>query len=192
MEVPAGYGHMVIGYTHEGDPDIMINNFGVFIPDPPTVGDLENLLDAWQTCWSPWVSSVVDRSITRITLSPDDGGTIVEIDQTGTAFGNTGTAALPTSSAYICRKSAAIGGRAHRGRVFVPGVLIANVTDQGNLTPGTISGINADLEVFLSTFPHGNINSLQLLHENPATAPDLITQLSVSNRLAVMKNRYIN
>lgn len=94
-------------------------------------------------------------------LDDDDGnsGTIAPDPGKPLNGGNAGAGAT-INCAYLVHKNGAVGRRRRQGRMYLGGVGEANITEDGILSAGTVTDLNAGLSDFLD-----GINDDAILHE---------------------------
>lgn len=194
MEVPTGYANIAHVMTSVVDDDEMVNTWGVRLTSDATLADdLLAMADAWQTAWGVDVSSNILRQRIVLYQSPADGSDIVEVLFDDQEFGSVAAAPAPPNCAYIMRKTAGVGGRRHRGRCLVPGVLTGNLADNGTLNTAQVTEINGRLATFLDAFPFGGIEEMVILHSEVGFgSPDVVLTLTVASKLATTYHRYHN
>jgi len=108
-------------------------------------------------------------------------------------FANPGTGGGVGASpnvAYLVHKVTALGGRAGRGRFYLPGVGEGQIDEKGALGAAFLSALQTDLDTF-----YGNLISLDLepvvLHEpdSPITLPTAITSFVADATAATQRRR---
>lgn len=108
----------------------------------------------------------------------------------GAPGGTTGTPALP-NACLLVKKATALNGKAHRGRMYVPGLLKIDTAS----TAGVIGSTTlATFQAAFSTFRDGLAGSavpMEVLHHS-AVAPDDVTFLLVRDRVATQRRRLRN
>jgi hypothetical protein len=93
-------------------------------------------------------------------------------------------------ASYLIHKATAIGGRAGRGRFFLPGVPEGNIQPGGVLTSGVATALNATLVDFHFDLTAANMAPV-LLHspESPLSGAEQITGFSCDSRIATQRRR---
>lgn len=145
--------------------------------------------EAWITHLMPNLSDQLVLSSVMMKFGPDATGPSSEQGMAVNAGGDTAAAASPNVT-YLIRKQTALGGRAGRGRIYVPGVVENAITSAGNVETGKRGALQADIEawgVALSTlflFP-------VVLHGagSPVTVPTPITGWDVDLQAATQRRR---
>jgi hypothetical protein len=103
--------------------------------------------------------------------------------------GTVGTAASP-NTAYLIHKNTAAGGRAGRGRFFLPGVSDAKIEPNGTLASGIASDLNTALNIFHAELVAGDLPPVLLHAEgSPISTPTPITSFSCDTRAATQRRR---
>lgn len=188
MIIPVGYGLVLIEFVAAGGSDPFgLVSFGVANDNDlsaQAVGD--GVADAWQGSgiMANLSSSVATTNI-RVKLGPNDDGAFYD---RGMSIGGGGAATMaPVNTAYLLHKSTDLGGRKGRGRMYLPGVLEADVSSFGNITAGIVTAINVDAAALLSGLTT-ELVPMVLLHSD-ATAPTLVTGLQCDGIAATQRRR---
>jgi hypothetical protein len=104
--------------------------------------------------------------------------------------GGDGGAASTPGLAWLVHKTTSLGGRAGRGRMYLPGLSEADVGGDGSISETPRALLEADLATFM-----GDLTSLLLipvvLHgdESPISLPTAITSLNVDSLAATQRRR---
>lgn len=134
------------------------------------------------------ISSGVQFSGVRVKLGPADIGPTAEVS----ASVNGGGAATTTSPnvSFLVHKQGNFGGRAGRGRMYLPGVVEGSVDPNGELTSGAITGLQTLVSAFLAALESDDI-PMYLLHgaTSPLDGPTDVTSLAVDSRVATQRRR---
>jgi hypothetical protein len=142
--------------------------------------------------WVATVHTVLPGSITLdsvlVKFGPVATGPSADVaaGDTGTG-GGTGTS---PNVAILVHKVTPLGGRAGRGRMYIPGVQESEVDTSGNLTTPFVTGINAELATFWSTLNSDDTPPV-ILHNvgSPLTTPTPITDFNCDPRVATQRRR---
>lgn len=190
--VNPGFAHVAHVHSLTGDPEEMVSTYGVAVDVGTDPNGLATALH------SIWVTNVVDNLLgntyqllrTEVLVGADP-----EPLQGVFAFTEVGpnaTARAPQNCALLVQKRSALGGRANRGRMFVPGVLPeGNVNDQGMITAGTLASMQAAFDGLLSDISGamtGAVDGMVVLHES-ALDPTPVTSLVVQPLIATQRRR---
>lgn len=108
---------------------------------------------------------------TRVRIATPEG----EVVFTDTAGANGGTSgqSLPPSAAWPLTKFSAFGGRANRGRMFLPGISIAAVNSAGAIEPSSSNGMSEAMGGFLSDLADADVVPV-ILHNDTELTPTVI------------------
>jgi hypothetical protein len=133
------------------------------------------------------VSSNVVVTTVGMKFGPDATGpsTLEPANQPGTA-----TATDTPQVAVLVRKNTALGGRAGRGRLYLPGVADQQITPGGILSGGFITDLQETFDAFFDELGNTNLFPL-LLHQagSPLSTPTPITGFSVQSVIATQRRR---
>lgn len=184
--IPAGYAKATYRFT--GD--------AVNFPANVTLGiNNGDDLDA-STLASALANAMVDNILPDISnqlffesilvkLGPNDTGPFAQLD-----VGEVGGASLinvPPQVSLIVQKVTASGGRANRGRLFMPGITRDSTNQQGEVLPANLTTFQADWDAFYADVTTGATSPV-VLHSG-AGAPTEITSLNVESLLATQRRR---
>lgn len=190
--IPAGWGQA----------NLMWQAVGAIRPAEVTIGYKDAALAAapaqalrirniMNTAGLPGSAGTMNTSWTflgvRCMLMTESGPTIGEFFTTVT--GTLGSTPVPSNCAALLRKTTASGGRANRGRMFVPPSSIpeANVDQNGAILAATVTALQNSWNSFVTAMA-GDSFSLYLFHSaDPIPTP--ITALNVQTLLATQRRR---
>lgn len=191
MIIPADYAQVNLKFTGDVLPTGAEMTFGLDISAlPATLADLADAVaNAFtvENCDSDIVAGVTLSSI-LVKAGPNLTGPSVELPYAidGTASGQS----VGPNTAALIKKATNFGGRAGRGRMYLPG-LSESAVDQNGLLNGTgalvIGGHWDDFRENLATYG----TSMYLLHAegSPLSNPTAITNLSCDARVATQRRR---
>lgn len=188
--IPPGYAEVVCEFDIAGDAGPAICAFGVsvdLITDPTELA--EQIGPVWDT--TPGLllemSSTVALREVRVTVGQDGGPDAVGSAPFNLVGQDPANAATP-QVAYLLRKNTGFGGRAYRGRMFVPGVVEGNVTDAGLLDTTFRTALQAAADNFLAALDAQG-NPMVLLHTSALIAPTPVVSLVVDAKVATQRRR---
>lgn len=131
-------------------------------------------------------STVLD--LARVKFGPDATGPTFE--HAGSNQGlETGSAASSAVS-FLVRKATTFGGRAGRGRMYIPGVTEAVIGGDGAVDPAFLNVLQADLNTYHARFATNGLIPV-LLHGagSPLTTPSPIDNLTLDSTVATQRRR---
>lgn len=148
----------------------------------------EFMANAWSSEILGGQSSNITFLGTRVKFGPSETGPSAEF-----ALSSPGGAASTTVSpntAYLVRKLTALGGRAGRGRMYVPGPNETTINAAGQVEPATLEAQQDNWDAFFDGLALLNVTPV-LLHGDgaPLTTPTPITSFSVDGRVATQRRR---
>ena len=133
------------------------------------------------------VSLGVTMTSVLVKFGPNDTGksALEPANEPGVA----GNSAAP-QVAYLIHKNTDDGGRAGRGRFFLPGVPDANVNPNGTILGGTLTTMQTALDTFLANLIADDLIPV-VLHNigSPLSSPSPITSFSPDARAATQRRR---
>lgn len=111
-------------------------------------------------------------------------------EQTFSTVGGDGGAACSPGVTYLVQKVTNDGGRAGRGRWYVPGCSEADVSGNGEIDATFLAQMQSDLDAFLVSITAADLTPV-VLHgaESPLSVPSPITGLVIDNRVATQRKR---
>lgn len=154
-----------------------------------TPADLaEVLFNAWATTVITVQSPDIELRSTLVKYGPDATGP--SAIYTDTAVGGNSGQSSPPQSTLLAQKVTEMGGRAGRGRLFIPGVVDAGILAGGSLNPDTVTVFQTELNDLYALLTAGDFTPV-LLHSvgSPITTPTPITSLQVQSQSASQRRR---
>jgi len=188
--IPVDYGEsatkfVLIGTTTYG-VCVLGHSFGVGVPN--VVDGANAIHDSWQAMDVMAVLSSAWRLeevvLTIMTATGPITGTDTRSPLTGANTGNGAAANL----AYLIRKTTNQGGRAGRGRMYLPGVEETDVDAAGNFSGGILTTAATVFGDMINDFSTNDV-PLRLLHNNPALTPGVITGMAFQTQAATQRRR---
>lgn len=145
--------------------------------------------DGWDaaTPLTNWLASVVSLVALDVRWQAAPGDP-VSISRTKSQPGAVGTAATSPQVTYLLQKISGFAGRKNRGRMYLPGVVEASVSDGGVVLPATVTNLAATAAAALSNWNTSGA-PLHILHTDPADTPREVVELAVSPIVATQRRR---
>lgn len=193
MIIPAGHAQVNLVFTGTALPNGAEMTFGVDIGTiVGAISDLpQDIADLWGTSnMRALMTNETALTEVRVKVGPNDIGPTYEASPAiqGTDAGT----AVPPNAAVLITKVTAAGGRAGRGRLYLPAVDKAEVDDAGNLTGPMVAAVNTNADAFLDGLTalgtpmevfHGATSPLF------SSGPTNVTALVCQNRIATQRRR---
>lgn len=186
MIIPPGFGHVVLKFTGAAVPQGAATTFGIELQGSqfllPRAEDIQGLfIDTFDQL----ISSSVSGVSAFIKAGPTVEGPSVETSSLG-GFAASGNTAPPNVS-YIATKRTGLGGRANRGRMYIPGVPESFAGPDGVL----VSPFDVDFEVACTAFLSALavIDSPMVLLHSASSDPTPVTGLVGQTTLATQRRR---
>lgn len=137
-------------------------------------------LDAW-TCLD------CDLTTVKVKFGPDATGESAELAVTE---GGAGGAGAPPNVTYLVQKQTAFGGRAGRGRLYMPGVTEGSIGSDGVLVGATVTAIQNSFDSLQTALEAADLFPVVLHGEgSPLSVPSGITSFAVSTLAATQRRR---
>ena len=169
------YGLVILGHS-----------FGLGVPN--VVDGANAVHDTWEACGIQSVLNVAwqleEVKLTIMTATGPISGTDT---RSALAGANGGATSLP-NAAYLVRKTTDTGGRAGRGRMYVPGIEESDINGVGVFEGGIIATATTVFGDMINDFSTNDV-PLRLLHNNPAIAPSVITGMAFQLKAATQRRR---
>jgi len=190
MTIPVGYSQVNLKFTGTLYPTGAEVTYG--IEDNGSVSP-ENTAEAIGDIWAaanlaPRMTDGCDLVAILVKQGPDATGASAEI---GYSIAGTGSGdGSPPNTAILVRKVTELGGRAGRGRMFMPGVSETDAQGGGNLDSEERSNWQTVLDEVLAEHATAEIPWV-VLHGagSPLSTPTPIVALTVDSRLATQRRR---
>lgn len=151
--------------------------------------------DSANTARGAFVGSILTRlsngiSLTQTTVKWGPGDTGPTGISSVAAAGGLGTSGASPAVCYLVRKLTLDGGRAGRGKMFLPGVVEGDVGSDGAILPASAALMNTELDDFLAALIAGNLQAV-LLHgpDSPYSTPSGIVDMVVDGFAGTQRRR---
>lgn len=184
----SAYGQVNFVFSNDSNPNPAEITLGVTgdIGDGPATVDL--LAGAFADRILPFLCDDIALVATRLKIGPNDTGPSYE-NTTVTEGGDTGDG-VPANTSILVRKVTALGGRAGRGRFFLPGLRENRLDSGGNIDGTYVSDLQGALDSFYDDMAAALIVPV-VLHgaESPLSVPTAITSFSVQSRAGTQRRR---
>lgn len=190
MEIPTGFGQINWVFTGTALPTGAEVTCGVTTSDfvgTPTEAAQE-LYDLWATNIIPVQISTVVLAECRVKYGPNDTGPTGVA--TGNAAGGIGSAGIQPATALLVSKTTSFGGRAGRGRLYMPGMSESDVQEDGGVDAAYLTAAQASFDALRTDMIAAGLEP-RLLHsaDSPLSTPDLIDAFVVNATVATQRRR---
>lgn len=190
--IPAGYVLLKFVFTLVGDTEEMITTIGAESVATDAATRLASLNDQFDN----WNDNVLPRQSQSYTLQRVDGifgdasGDIPASSSSSGAPGHDTDQAVPQNTSVLVRKLTGVGGRENRGRMYVPGVTVPDVTAQGTMNTTPLANWQTAMaNLLLGIESAAQTNRAVIFHSNGALSPTIVQNLQVQSRLATQRRR---
>lgn len=190
MLIPEGYGQVNFLFTGLGVPNGAEVTLGVEmpLPTPPPDEFAETMRAIWVDRISPFQVDDVAVEGVRVKYGPNETG--VSGESLGHWGGeDSGEPEAPQVSVLV-KKITVDGGRAGRGRLYMPGIRETRI-EAGGLLNGTYKGdLQTAFDAFLQDIEDLEANAVVLHGEtSPLEEPSRILSLQVQSMVATQRRR---
>lgn len=199
MAVPPGFADVAMRTALTGDSEEFITTFGLILEQPLSQSVVDGLS---LECAAFWLNTTYGgRSGAHIPTQGEyrgirvtegnDGDPIGWESVSGAAVGVGTTTLLTQNTTYLVKKGTALGGRANRGRWYLPFVREANVSDTGVLTAATVTFLSLGCAEFLDNLETSVplfYSGMCLLHASGAT-PTPVSAITPAALCATQRRR---
>ena len=136
----------------------------------------------------PLLDNDLVLSGTHVKYGPNSTGPSADV--TGTASGDGGSQGMTPNQALLVRKNTANGGHAGRGRMYFPGLPVADFDNHGAIFGASLSTLQDAFNSLLDDIQGADITPV-LLHgqHSPLVTPSTITSFVVDSRIATQRRR---
>lgn len=190
MTIPSGYAQATWGFSGAGVPLGAVVTAGIELGGAtrtPTEIATE-LFAAFGGTIMAQLHNDVALTSCLVKFGPDETGPSGVF--AGAIAGSQTDEAMTPNVAFLVRKSTAMGGRAGRGRFYLPGVPENSANEAGVVTETAISNMQSELDDFVIEVGSADLN-LVVLHGvgSPLTTPTPVTDLQIDGRVATQRRR---
>jgi len=195
LVIPVGFGLWQFSMTHATIAHTAISGMGFSVATPPyTQANLNAALAAWATAVGPLHDAEVTYA-KAVALIGNDGPAI-RFESAGVATGGRAVVTIsPPNVTYLVKKSTAFAGRRYRGRLYLPFVNSAGVTQTGQLSGAELTILSARATAISANLLGAGTGAggLYLLHsESPLSElplPTAIVNLTAETTVATQRRR---
>lgn len=190
--IPNGYGQITWKGFHGATGQLWACTQGFSVEDVPL-----NLLNFAGDCYDAWGDNICPQQTSStallsclVKLGPGNLGASAEFS--GPATGGVDVPTLPSNVAVLVRKVTASGGRANRGRMFVPGMAEGSVSNTGTIGSPTLPNWQAAFDQMQSDLEGSSgIENLRVLHDesSPVATPTVQVSYAVQALVATQRRR---
>lgn len=188
--IPPGFGIVAHEYEYDGTagasgPSIVTYAVNVGI------GGGQAVLDTCVEYWGSVAEGInsADVSVYRSTLKVGPNATGATFENATILAGAETGASVPPQVAGLVRKSTGLGGRANRGRFYMPHLSQSVVDARGTIGSVALGDYNTVLATWLSGLEGEGINVF-ILHSDPgASDPTEVTAVSMQPLVATQRRR---
>lgn len=124
----------------------------------------------------------------RVTVEPGTGPTVGEINVN--VAGTLVADPLPPNSAVLVQKRTALGGRRHRGRMYLPAHYFADsaVDSVGTISGASVTALQTKVDFLRTELAAASI-PMVILHSVSEILPTLVTSTPVESLIATQRRR---
>ncbi len=164
---------------------------GARLAAPLTQGVVDDISTELSVAYKAWLHTAGAYNGCRV-LEGQILDALVWESTAGNGSGTKTGAMQPPQVQCLVSKRTAVAGRAHRGRSFLPDVLESHVNDDGTLSAGAITAVQAWADgVFSACVESGALTGMVLLHAELTPVPTLVTSYAASTRVSTLRERYV-
>src|SRR6478752_1973151 len=156
------------------------------------VGDAQDAADFLFTTWADTIgqyqTTATVLSSCLVKYGPNVTG--ASAIHSGADAGSLADDPAPSAVSWLVRKSTLAGGRAGRGRMYIPGIGDAAVGMQGSIFVANLTAFQVKVDAFLTAVNGADLTPV-LLHGagSPITTPTPITALTADGHVATQRRR---
>ncbi len=197
LVIPNQFGVLTLRWIAENDPEEMVSTlgYGAFGTNPDDVVAIAAGFNSdWKAAFpaSAFSSRYTYKGV-RIQHRPAAGGDLIEAEITENIVGTGTSNPLPSNTALLVRKTSSIGGRKHKGRMYIPPWWLpeVNIDSNGRMISVDVASLQTRFTAFfdatlLQTEP--NVAPV-VLHSAAITPPTVIEALVVQDQVATQRRR---
>lgn len=189
LVIPPGYAQAAFRFSLTGDPEVMVTTVGVNMDSfsGTAVESAEALAAHWLDAFGAagYPSTWQFRGV--VLRVGQDGGPPVIAEAPRNVAGTASLNCLPNNCAILVRKQSDLGGRAGRGRFYLPPCYLseANVNNNGVIDSAGLPNLQTAMDDVFTGF------NWVILHDDvgPPIVPTPITGFSVQSQIATQRRR---
>lgn len=187
MIIPAGYAQCAITFSGTPWQYGAAATFGIArIGSPLDPTEVATYIaDAFADEFASLVSTDLNISGAKVKFGPNDDGPSGEVSQS--RFGSLTSPPMLANAAYLLEKHTALGGRKHRGRMYIPGCTEDGQTGTNDVIPARLGQLATACNNFLGKLEAEGF-SMVILH-NSVNAPTEVTSLTPDGKYATQRRR---
>lgn len=190
MEIPVGFLQANFRFGGPGYPLGAECTMG--FDHTAFVGDPQDAADFLFTTWAATIGQyqVTDCYLTGVLVKYGPNSTGASAEATGTDPGVLADDPSPCAVSWLVKKVTLLGGRAGRGRMFIPGIGEAASLDGGVILAAAKNAMQTECDDFLTAVNGADLTPV-LLHGagSPIATPTPITSLVVDATVATQRRR---
>jgi hypothetical protein len=188
--IPAGYAQANFVYTGSAVPTGAEWTLGLDISGVAgTPLAVATLLETAYTAagFTSHIATNCNLSFIEVKFGPDSTGPSATLSVSFTSSGGTG---VGPNTSWLVQKLTLDGGRAGRGRAYVPGVPESSNGESGNLLNADVAALQTDFDQFQTSIEGNDLYGM-VLHgaASPLEVPSLITAFQVDDVSATQRRR---
>lgn len=185
VNIPVGFALVHIRYTNVQGHNCQ-NSVGYDLTDVLTQTDVDDLSDLIGPAYRQVLSTASQYLGLHVEVG-NDGPEIIFDSTSSAGAGVRGGDEPPPMVQALIKKQTGLGGRANRGRMFIPDQLESQMDNNGTLN-GTALSLLQDIAIAVAGPGVAPWGAPQLMH--PIAAPTEITAFVVDSKVATLRRRY--
>jgi hypothetical protein len=194
MIIPQGFANCILLFQVEGDSEIMQTAMGVDVSEAG--GDFEAVGAKFGGEFgNVFIDDISDQAtlVGVDVVVGQDGGDPITVNVPFSDTGAGGAFPLPPNCAVLLRKHTGLGGRAGRGRMFIPGFqLTGNTQPNGTINGSLVTEWNNDALAWRLALESDTVPPAippVLFHAIDTVPPTPITALTIDPKVATQRRR---
>jgi len=187
MIIPSGFFQATFLYSGSVLPFGAANTLGLHQTGALTLQQIaEQLVDDWEAQVMPELSSAMQFDGVILKAGPNSTG--AQHVATSTQIGGKAGQSQTPNTAWLVRKNTAAGGRKNRGRLYIPGLVEADVNGLGSIGSTAVASMQDAIEGFVAAMATAELFP-DLLHSDTGDEPTPITSMVVDSLAATQRRR---
>jgi len=190
MLIPEGFAQINAIHTGVGAPTGAQWTLGVGLEDSLfTPETLAKAFEIWLLDANLYAQLGSDVTMTAVLVKFGPNATGPSFLEAANEPGTGGTGSSP-NVAFLTHKATSLGGRAGRGRAFLPAVPESSVNSNGLLTSGVATAVSNSLQSILDSMTADSVVPVVLHSEgSPITEPTAVTAWTCDAKAATQRRR---
>lgn len=189
MFIPEGYMNVQIGMVAPNGRHALVSCGATAEGELSTAATAAFAAAQDSDYWTVVASASWHMTLARLVIGTSDPSAPIVFEASGDETGGGSSEGIQPATCLLVRKKTLLGGRAGRGRTFLPGLVEGGVSPAGFLTGDTAAVLAAGEAWWDEIISTGLDSTPVLLHTTDEHEPSVITAFEASSQVATQRRR---